>query len=328
MAAGSQGSNLKVYSIAVVANNKPLDTNDIVATPIEKLTMLDGEIVSMPYDQEAAGNSVDGSAYQTKVTVDSAVRAKWLPWGGSNRRTAPDVRRGERVLLLQFADNNDFYWTSMGLDDHLRKLETVIFSISATQDEAADSLAPENSYTLEMSSHTQTITLKTSKANGEYCVYALQLNLKEGRVVLTDDMDNEIEFNTAETLISMINADGTKWQLDKKIIYGYAPDMIHMVAENKIHMETNEFVLDCQTGQVNASTSFTFDTPQFRVNSEQNTFNTPNTTFMGNVGIQGNLNTSTGGGTAVFNGPVQFLQHVQAAGITSTLPIQGPSDTI
>ncbi len=101
-----------------------------------------------------------------------------------------------------------------------------------------------------------------------------------------------------------------------------------MVAENKIHMETNEFVLDCQTGQVNASTSFTFDTPQFRVNSEQNTFNTPNTTFMGNVGIQGNLNTSTGGGTAVFNGPVQFLQHVQAAGITSTLPIQGPSDTI
>lgn len=328
MAAGNQGSNLKVYSLAVVANNKPLDTNEIVATPIEKLTMLDGEIVSMPYDQEAAGNSVDGTAYQTKVKVDSAVRAKWMPWAGSNRRTAPDVRRGERVLLFQFADNNDFYWTTMGLDDHLRKLETVVWSISATPDEEADSLAPENSYTLEMSSHTQTITLKTSKANGEYCVYALQMNLKEGRIVLTDDMDNEIEFNTAETLISMINADGTKWQLDKKIIYGYAPDMIHMVAENKIHMETNEFLLECQTGMVKASDSFTFETPQFTVKSDQNTFQTPNSSFTGNVGIQGNLNTSTGGGTAVFNGPVTFLQHVQANGITSSQTITGPSDSI
>lgn len=291
-------SQLRFYSIGLVANNKPLSTDIIQAAPIEALTMLDGELVSNPTDVETSGTDSQGSSYNTKVKMDNAVDAKWWPMN-SNRRTAPDVRRGERVILWQYGDTDEFYWTETGWDDHLRKLETVIFSISATMDEEADSFDPNNCYSLEMSSHTGQITLRTSKANQEHCVYVIQINTKDGRILMTDDVGNEIELDSKNTMIQMTNADKTTWQLDKRKIYGYASDSMTVKTDNSMLFQTKDYKVVCQTYRLECST--------------------------GSVK-----------GTMTFEDPVTFNQTVQATGkITAnggldspSVPINGPSDTL
>lgn len=297
-------SALKFYSLAIVANNKALSSKIIQATPIEELTMLDGEIASIPIDHETEGLDAQGNTYSTKVKTDIAVEAEWLPMRGSNRRTPPDVRRGERVILWKYADVETLYWTSLGLDDHLRKLETAIYTFSGTADEDVDSLAPENCYSVEISTHTGQITLRTSKANDEFCVYALQINTKSGRVLLIDDIGNEFEFDSKNTLISFTNADKTTWQLDKQKIYGYAPDSITLKADQSILMQTQDYKIETQT---------------YTLQSDTNEIKSSSTSVEGTVDFKGKV---------TFQQETEFKAKITAAGMVSSAPIQGPSDTI
>ncbi len=287
-----EGSKLKLYSLGIVANNKAMSSNTIQVTPIESLTMIDGELASIPVDQEVEGVDAEGNSYISKVTTDTAIEADWLPgFGATNRRTAPDVRRGERVLIWQYADTDQYYWTSLGLDDHLRKLETVVYSWSATTDEAADSSDPENSYQLEISTHTGRITLLTSKSNGEHCIFGLQINPKDGNIKIVDDLDNELVFDSKNSHLWMKNADGTLAELNRKNIKLYAPDKIHIEAVNEILMKAKtisqtctEYNLKCSTGTVE--------------------------------------------GEFTFKNKVTFQTQTQHNGIISSKPIVGPIDTI
>lgn len=305
MPAAPTQSQLRFYSIGLVANNKPLSTDIIQATPIETLTMLDGELVSNPTDVETSGTDAKGSSYSTKVKMDNAVDAKWWPMN-SNRRTAPDMRRGERVILWQYGDTDEFYWTETGWDDHLRKLETVIFSISATMDEEADSLDPNNCYSLEMSSHTGQITLRTSKANGEHCIYVIQLNTKDGRILLTDDVGNEFELDTKNTNIQMLNADKTLVQLNKRKIYMYAAESITGKADQSILFQTKDFKIEC--------TDYKLISQSFRNECQTGT-------FIGQYTFQDAIK---------FSSTVETTGKITAKGglDSPSVPINGPSDTL
>lgn len=311
-------SGWRIVSMGVVANNKELGSDVIQVIPIEQAPFIDGELASVPFDAEASGKDSQGNSFNVKTQTDQAIAAKWARQAGANRGTPPDVRRGQRVHLWKFADKNDYWWTYAGLDDHLFKLETVVMRFSATADEAADSTALENCYYLEISSHTKTITLQTAKVNGEFCKYVLQINMAEGRVVLTDDLGNDFTLDSKETVISMENAEGTILALNKKDISMYAPQHIQMVAEQNIEMTCKTYSLDCETGRIDASSGFTLKTPTF-------TADVQNTTFTGNVSVNQGFTAKQGG---TFQGPATFQQPISANGITSTATIRGPSGSI
>lgn len=277
-------SQLHFYSLAIVANNKLLSSKLIEATPIEHLSLIDGEIASIPLERETKGKDSEGNEYTVKVTTDNAIQAKWLPFSGSNRKTAPDVRRGERVIIWQFADYNDFYWSTTGFDDHLRKLETATYAFSGTKDEEVDGTEPENSYTFEVSTHLGLVTLSTSKVNGEHCKYFFQFNAKEGRVILTDDIGNEFLLDSALTKIFLKNVDGTTVVLDKKRLMAFANDQISIKATNLISLSTKDLKIETTTTDIKGKTTFQDE--------------------------------------------VEFKKTVKANGITSTAPIEGPSNTI
>lgn len=297
-------SKFKFSSWGIVANNKAMSENKIQVTPVEQLTMLDGELGSIPAEQEVDGQDASGQSYTSKVTMDTAVEADWLPGlGAGNRVTPPDVRRGMRVMLFTYADDDKYYWTYLGLDNHLFKLETVIYSWSGTTDEALDSTEDGNCYSLEVSTHAGQITLKTSTKNGEHCMYAIQIDAKNGRVIMVDDVDNEFVFDSKNTHLYMKNADGTLMELNKKDFNVYAPDNILIEAVNSILMKTKDYKiitdtyrLECSTGSVKGV--MTFEDP---------------VTFNGTVAV---------GGTSNFSGKIT------ANGIQSSAPIVGPSDTI
>src|ERR1700690_1198965 len=93
----------KIVSIGIVAENKVMSSKEVDCVPIESMNMLDGEIKSNPTTVETTGVDSSGKNFSTKAIVDGTVKATWLPFG-SNRASAPDVRRGERVYLWQGAN--------------------------------------------------------------------------------------------------------------------------------------------------------------------------------------------------------------------------------
>lgn len=213
-----QASCFKSVSLGIVAENKKMadaqgKINRVISvTPIEDLSMTNGEIRSNPEQLEASGTDASGKAYNSAVVVDQVIEATWVPFL-SNRLTPPDVRRGERVRLWRSGDADKYYWSTMGLDDHLRKLETVIFAFSATTDESQTELDLNNCYYFEVSTHNKSITVQTSASNGEPFRYTAQINAAEGAFLIEDDIGNSIELDSTENRICMENADASKVEL-------------------------------------------------------------------------------------------------------------------
>ncbi|EKD22558.1 MAG: hypothetical protein ACD_84C00046G0002 [uncultured bacterium] len=155
------------------------------------------------------------------------MKATWLPLGGSNRITAPDVRRGETVVLYRFADSDEFFWVTLIDDFSLRKLETVVFAFSGTKVEGVK-MDAGNTYFLEISTHSKMIHLHTSKANGEPYSYDIQLNTAEGFLQIQDDDGNFFKFDSADRHIVMVNRDQSKVEINKTIINFESSDEINM----------------------------------------------------------------------------------------------------
>lgn len=221
-------SQFHFYSLGTVAVNKPLNVDIIEVTPSEHTGMLNGEILDHQVQESRKSTNADGSAYETNTTQSATIKCRWMPFG-SNRLTSPDVRRGEQVVIMRFGDKNEFYWVSTEYEKKLRKLETVVYGISATRDEN-DIGNPDSMYYIEISSHRKLIHLHTSNKNGEPFVYDLQLNTGDGYFLLTDDVNNLINLDSKNTRIELTNSDSSTVQIDKKNIYGYAPDNIKFVA--------------------------------------------------------------------------------------------------
>ena len=209
-----QASCFKIVSVGIVAENKVMSKKTVLVNPIEDFSMSDGELRSNPETLEASNTDRNGNVSNSSVAVDSVVEAIWLPFG-TNRVTAPDVRRGERVYLWRSGDADEYYWSIAGLDDNLRKLETVIFAFSGTPEESASELNLENCYYFEVSTHNKAITLQTSASNGEPFKYTVQINASEGAVLIEDDANNSFEIDSAGNRITLENGAQSKVELNQ-----------------------------------------------------------------------------------------------------------------
>lgn len=258
-------SEFRFVSTGVAAANKKRGSMTLEVTPLELVHFLDGEIISNLQDLEDAGVDGMGDEYTVRVSTANSVEATWLQHG-SNRRTPPDVRRGERIFLFQYGDSDVYYWISAGLDDELRRLETVVWAFSNTRDEGVRELTPDNSYYVEISTHDKHITIQTNKNDGEPFGYTIQLNTRTGVFTLADDVGNFFELDSPKTKWTMKNKDKTHVILDKKSMYQYAPKLIdHKTTEYNITCET--YHLTCKNGTIDASEKFLLNTPVFEVDN-------------------------------------------------------------
>lgn len=266
-----QVSKLRFYSLGVVAANKALGSAYIEVTPTEEVPMLDGELDDQKTTVTEEGQGVSGQNYSVSVSQAASIKAEWLRLNYGNRRTAPDVRRGARVIIYQFGDSNKFYWTTL-LDDYkLRKLETVIYAWTATAVED-DENGPGNSYFLEISTHKGCTTFHTSKKNGEFCQYDVQIDSKNGKVVIQDDVGNFFMLDSKAHQLRMENVDGSVFDITKQIA------TITTVSE--INMKTSKYTLTADTGEFHitdmsvdgntvacSSSDVSFNNGSFTVNS-------------------------------------------------------------
>lgn len=248
-------SQLKIYSLGIVAANKALTSRDVSITPVEDTPMVNGEITDDVTKYKADAADSDGKAYSVELDTTNTVTATWLPLGSSNRMTAPDVRRGETVVLYRFADSDKFWWTTLKDDMNLRKLETVIYAFSGTKDENAKSTS-ENCYFLEVSTHQKLVHFHTSKANGEPFMYDIQINTKDGFIQIQDDANNFFRFDSKERQLEMVNSDNSRIEINKTNIFIESTDLIAMKSKN-ITQESTSHVIKANTLDITATTTHT-----------------------------------------------------------------------
>jgi len=247
-------SMFKLYSIGIAAENKVLGESTIEVHLIEQTGFIDGELTSNPTEIVETGTTRNGETYNESIVMTNSISAMWLPFG-SNRKTPPDVRRGEHIAVWKYADADVYYWSALGLDEILRRLETVIYAFSNTKDEATKELTPDNTYWFEVSTHQGTITLGTSKSNGEKFKYTIQINAKDGGITITDDNELSITLDSNENKVEITNADGTKIGMIGSKVYSSGKTLD--LDFEQITMKCKNYRLTCGDGVVVGATRYT-----------------------------------------------------------------------
>ena len=253
-------SKFHFYSAGIVASNKLLSSKEVEVTPTEKAPMLDGQITDNTTTITASATDSSGAAYQTEIETTVTVTATWLPTSNTNRRTAPDVRRGELVMLYRFGDTDKFFWVDLDADCKFRKLETVIYGWSGTQDESVANDS-SNMYFFEVSTHQGLVHFHTSNANEEPYVYDLQINTKTGFIQIQDDIGNIFCLDSTQNQLQMINADGSFLNILGNNITLNAVDNYTITADSMNVNITTSYDLKAKTMDEECSSSIKISSP-------------------------------------------------------------------
>lgn len=273
-----QLSKLKVYSLGTVATNKELNSNEVEVLLVEVSPMVDGEITDNAVTTTASGGDAVNGQYQSTTTTTSTVKAKWLPIGDSQRQTAPDVRRGEEVVIYRFGDSDAYFWVTKLNDLKFRKLETVVYGYSGTSNEGA-SPNEDNTYLIEINTHQGYYRIHTSQANGEFCGYDLKIDGKNGQVSIKDTIGNLILLDSKAKQIRLENVSGSFFDLTDTVA--------QLQTAEHVSIKTTTLDIEAQT------------------------------THKGNIAVLGNISGAAGpggDGSGTFAGSIQLQRNLKVDG--------------
>lgn len=295
-------SVLHLHSTGVVAAAKSTNSREIQVNLREMSSYMSGQVTVDPKQLEYKGETAAGEQVQDKLVTDQNVTAVWLPHG-SNRVTAPDVQPGERVEVWRVGDEDKYYWCEMGLDDELRRLETIVIAISGSPATSENKdIGDGDWYFIEWSSHKKHMMMSNSKANGEVVQYVAKFDYGEGKFSVADDMDNAISLDSVAALWLMINTDKSMFKIDKKNVEIIAQDTFKLTAKKKIHMI-------CQDWLVQANNSISFQTQRWKVDTQTTEINSP-----GGIKLVGPITHS--GGDIATTGAITAQKDVRGGGIS------------
>lgn len=211
-------SMLKPISVGYVAVNKLRSSVEVEVILAEINPFVSGEIVDGIETLWVDGIGPDGSAQSFTVKMSNTIRATWMG-DSTNRISAPDVRRGDKVQILQYGNVDKYYWqtvTEPGIN--IRKKETIIEAISNTIDEKQTELNATNSWFKEFSTHDKKISIVTNKSDGEKWAFTLQLDVGNGNLVVADDTGMFIQMNSEDETIELGTTSGGLVKLVKKVL--------------------------------------------------------------------------------------------------------------
>lgn len=246
----------------------------------------------------------NGNPQEITTFTTNYIEATWK--GRPNEAYPPNVEPGDRVTIYQYHDTDKFLWESDGRDSQLKTTEKKRIFIGATKkfNQPKDDT---NTYFLEFDSISQKVTLKTSKDNGEAFAYIIEINCKNGTVLISDDkggnggVNNQILINSKENAIQLTNNDKSSVLLTKENIILQCPHNLTLKSGKQI----------------------IFEAPSTTVNSEK----LGNTAFVVNA-KNVNINTSdnivfSGSGKMGINNPVKVTKSMVANDMRATDVVYG-----
>lgn len=185
----SRLSQLKPYSLGIITEHKEFGSDIAYMTPIEDFSLEEGKIVENTRDMNVKLPDINSVMRTAKLKGSAIIPAKWIPYGESNRDTAPDVRKNETVMIYRFGDTQEYYWTTYLREPELRRLEHVRYAFS-NKPTGIDAYDSDSSYWIEYSTKEKRIKLHTSDNDGEVCRYDVTIKTDVGTVTIEDSLGN------------------------------------------------------------------------------------------------------------------------------------------
>lgn len=277
---------LECYGVGTVAMDKETDTDEVQVHIKGLFPESDGEVTTTVETKESSSKTPTGDTQSSTSLQSNTVACKWMALN-TNRVTAPDVRKGSKVVVYKFAGTSKYLWTYFGMDGTLR-LETVVWAYSASPNISENTpVTPENYYMFLLSTHTGKIQLLTGQGNGESTSYAFELNTKEGRFSVVDGENNILSLNSMAHALSFINDEKSFINIEKK-------DITLSCERNMLLKGKEKIDLKCTDLSIKADNSISLDT-------KRTSWISPDIYIKGNVVHEGNYNQK---GSYSVEGPV------------------------
>ncbi|AEV89583.1 putative phage baseplate assembly protein [Pseudomonas phage OBP] len=321
---------LECYGVGVVAMDKDVDTDEVQIHIKGLFPESDGEVTTTVETKNTSTLTPTGDTQSSSSLQSNTVPAKWMALN-TNRVTAPDVRKGSKVVVYKFQGTSKYLWTYFGMDGTLR-LETIIWAFSASPNVDENTpVTPENYYMLLLSTHQKKIQLLTGQGNGEPTSYAFELNTGEGKFSIVDGENNILSLNSMAHALSFINDEKSFINIEKKDITLSCEKNMLLKGKDKIDIQCTDLSLKADKSISMETQKTSLVSPEIymkgNVTHEGNYNQLGNYTVQGNVGIQGAFSQFGGagsveGGWTIDN--IRYLGHrhggVQSGGSKTDTP--------
>lgn len=213
------GSHFQLF-IGIAIKDKDKYSTKLKIHLTEMTPFISGDLEEKDILHEVSSKSTNQSA---TVEISNIFECEYFSMF-SNRLYPPDVKKGEQVFVIKYADSDDYYWFSPGRDDYLRRTERLAFGVSNLQ-KAKTTLSEDDVYFIEFDTDTNKhIVLKTSKSDNEPFQYILKMDAKNSRLHICDDDQNQILIDSNVPRVLMANKDGSFLDLSQKNATIFAPD--------------------------------------------------------------------------------------------------------
>jgi len=225
-------SNLRFISLGIVLADKNDNSPFALVMPKEHLPFHEGDVTADITTINRTGIDIDGNAYSINLQKGLGVKAKW--YGNGNRRTAPNVVKGEEVELYEINNTGIYLWKEIGNDNHLRRQEAVTWAFRASSAPVDTDIPPtaDDCYTATVDGKNGHITIATSTNNQERAKYTAQLNGRDGHLTLSDNKGNLIQIDSETGTIVALNNSGSHVSIQGTEITAQAKDTITIISTN------------------------------------------------------------------------------------------------
>ncbi len=304
-------SELKLYSLGIVIEDKPVGSDFVMVSPVEVLNIQQsGLIKEQKTTFEGTHKKADGTGFATEMKARNYLKAKWLPLGHSNRLTAPDLVKNETILLFKFGDVDEYYWTTIFREVELRRQETVLYGFSNLK-AGISAFDKTTSYWLEVDTRKKTIKFHTAMNDGEFTEYDIIFDTKQGNVLFTDKRGNYIYLDSPKDTVTVNML---------KDIVGVAGQDINEKAGRDIIADAGKNIEATAGSNITAKAGTNIEATA----GSSVTIKAPNINLIGNVNIQGNITTSgSTGGSGQFK--IKGQMNVEgSAAVQGPVDVQGP----
>lgn len=247
-----RASSLHLFSLGIVVEDKGRSTDIISVSPIEQLPLINGKLSDYNPEYKASAPDSKGALQNSKVSAKSVIKAKWLPFGHSNRLTSPDVIKNETVLIFRYADTEEYHWTTIFREPGIRRKETVFYAYG-NKETPLEKWDKNSSYWFAVSTHDKYIHLHTSRSDGEFVEFDIHIDTKYGSITMSDGLGNYSKFDSKTGEMTM--------------------NMSHAVTINtpKFTVNSKEIVQNSNTQKNNAKNGIVNDTPTVSNTGDVNT---------------------------------------------------------
>ena len=233
--------------IGVVAADKQPNDITIEVTVIELVPALTGQVNTQTNTQTVTLSDLNGASINSSITTKTTITAYYYG-GDTNRPFPPDVVRGEQVKILQYANNDRYYWMSMGRDDQLRYTETYRTEVKNRKN-FSDPSDDNHTYSIELDTkRSQHIRLLTSNGNGEKHVYVLLLDAGASRIQLSDEIGNSLTMDSEKSKVILRNSSKSFLMLNGQDIIMGAPRDIVIKADRQMVLGSPLITISNQKG--------------------------------------------------------------------------------